>query len=99
MVGREFDPVVDDSNLKKTKIDIQFGKGDSVISGKEVRKYFKDNKVYFNHKEYDGGHRVPADVFINSIKEVLGMNEHYDKIENNQHKMIHLKLFKKFKCI
>ena len=96
LVGRTFDPVVDDSNLKNTRIDIRFGKNDSVISGKDVRKYLKDNKVSFNHTGYDGGHRVPADVFINSIKEVLDMSEIYNKIEKSQHKMKHIKLFEDF---
>ena len=84
MVGRTFDPVVDDSDLKKTKIEIRFGKSDSVVSGKEVRKYFKDNKVSFNHTVYDGGHRVPADAFINSIKDMLSMSEIYNKIEKSE---------------
>ena len=96
LVGRTFDPVVDDSNLKKTRIDIRFGKSDSVISGKDVRKYLKDNKISFNHTEYTGGHRVPADVFINSIKDVLNMSEIYNKIEKSQHKMKHIKLFEEF---
>lgn len=87
LIGRSFDPAVDDSSLKNTKIDIRFGKTDSVISGKEVRNYLKDNKVSFNHTEYNGGHRVPKNVFINSIKDVLGMNE------NN---MKHVKLFEQF---
>ena len=96
MVGRAFDPVVDDSNLKKTKTDIRFGKGDSVISGIDVRKYFKDTKVSFNHKGYDGGHRVPADVFINSIKDVLNISEIDNKIKESQIKMKYVKLFEEF---
>lgn len=96
LVGRTFDPVVDDSNLKKTRIDIRFGKSDSVISGKDVRKYLKDNKVSFNHTEYTGGHRVPTDVFINNIKEVLDTSEIYNKIEKNKHTMKHVQLFEQF---
>lgn len=96
MVGRAFDPVVDDSNLKKTKTDIRFGKGDSVVSGIDVRKYFKDNKISFNHKGYDGGHRVPADVFINSIKDVLRMSEIHNTIKKAQCNMKHIKLFEGF---
>ena len=89
MVGRSFDPVVDDSNLKRTKIEVMFGKGDSVISGKDVRKYFRDNGVAFNHSGYDGGHRVPEDVFINSIKGLTGIKEIYN-VQNN------IKMMKKF---
>ena len=96
MVGRTFDPVVDDSGLKKTRIDIRFGKGDSVIIGKDVRSFFKENGVSYNHTGYDGGHRVPADVFINSIKEVLAMDEIYNKIEKIKSKMKHIKLFEQF---
>lgn len=96
VIGRSFDPVVDDSNLKKTKIEIVFGKGDAVISGRDVRKYFKDNKVSFNHTGYDGGHRVPADVFINSIKDMLSMSEIYNKIEKSEYTMKHVQLFEQF---
>jgi len=96
LVGRTFDPVVDDSNLKETKIEIRFGNSDSVISGSGVRKYLKDNKVSFNHKEYIGGHRVPADVFINSIKDILSMSEIYNKIEKSEYTMKHVQLFEQF---
>ena len=50
---RAFDPVVDDSDLKKTKINIRFGKSDSVISGSAVRSFFKENGVSFNHETYE----------------------------------------------
>jgi len=96
MVGRTFDPVVDDSGLKKTKINIRFGKSDSVINGSAVRSFFKENGISFNHIVYNGGHRVPTDVFIDSIKGVLGMDEMYDKIEKIQHSMKHIKLFEQF---
>ena len=96
VINRTFDPVVDDSDLKKTKIEIRFGKSDSVVSGREVRKYFKDNKVSFNHAVYDGGHRVPADVFINSIKDMLSMSEIYNKIEKSEYIMKHVQLFEQF---
>ena len=69
MVGRTFDPVVDDSNLKKTKIEIRFGKSDSVINGSEVIKYFKDNKISFNYTRYNGGHRVPVTYLLIVLKE------------------------------
>ena len=96
VVNRTFDPVVDDSDLKKTKIEIRLGKNDSVVNGKEVRKYFKDNKVSFNHTGYDGGHRVPTDVFINSIKDMLSMSEIYNKIEKSEYTMKHVQLFEQF---
>jgi hypothetical protein len=94
MVGRTFDPAVDDSNLKNTRVDVRFGKGDAVISGIDVRKYFKDNKVSFNYKGYDGGHRVPADVFINSIKDILNLSEIHNK--TNKTNMKHIKLYEQF---
>ena len=96
VINRTFNPVVDDSNLKKTKIEIRFGKSDSVVSGSEVIKYFKDNKVSFNHTRYDGGHRVPADVFINSIKDMLSIDEIYNKIEKIEYTLKHIKLFEQF---
>ena len=89
LVGRSFDPVVNDSNLKNTKIEIKFGSRDSVINGKEVRSYLKDNKVSFSHTEYNGGHRVPEDVFINSIKDTLQMNEIHTQMK-------YVKLFEEF---
>ena len=95
VVGRSFDPVVDDSNLKRTKIDVMFGKSDTVINGKSVRKYFRDNGVAFNHSGYDGGHRVPEDVFINSIKGLIGIKEIYS-VQNNIKMMKHVKLFEQF---
>jgi hypothetical protein len=98
MTGRGFDPVVDDSGLKKTKINIRFGKSDSVISGSAVRSFFKENGVSFNHEIYNGGHRVPADVFINSIKEVLGMDEVHNKTEKSRRSMQHVKMFEEFRA-
>ena len=95
VVGRSFDPVVDDSNLKRTKIDVVFGKSDTVINGKAVRKYFRDNGVAFNHSGYDGGHRVPEDVFINSIKGLTGISEIHSE-QNNIKMMKHVKLFEQF---
>ena len=96
MVGRTFDPVVDDSGLKKTRINIRFGKSDSVISGSAVRSFFKENGVSFNHERYNGGHRVPEDVFIDSIKGVLGMDEVNNKTEKPRRSMKHVKLFEEF---
>ena len=96
MVGRTFDPVVDDSGLKKTKINIRFGKSDSVISGSAVRSFFKENGVSFDHETYDGGHRVPADIFIDSIKEVLGMDEVHTKTGKSRRSMKRIRLFEEF---
>ena len=96
VADRAFDPVVDDSGLKKTKINIRFGKSDSVISGSAVRSFFKENGVSFNHETYDGGHRVPADIFIDSIKEVLGMDEVHTKTGKSRRSMKRIRLFEEF---
>ena len=96
VADRAFDPVVDDSGLKKTKINIRFGKSDSVISGSAVRSFFKENGVSFNHETYSGGHRVPADIFIDSIKEVLGMDEVHTKTGKSRRSMKRIRLFEEF---
>ena len=96
VADRAFDPVVDDSGLKKTKINIRFGKSDSVISGSAVRSFFKENGVSFDHETYDGGHRVPADIFIDSIKEVLGMDEVHTKTGKSRRSMKRIRLFEEF---
>ena len=96
VADRAFDPVVDDSGLKKTKINIRFGKSDSVISGSAVRSFFKENGVSFNHETYDGGHRVPADIFIDSIKEVLGMDEVHTKTGKSRRSIKRIRLFEEF---
>ena len=96
VADRAFDPVVDDSGLKKTKINIRFGKSDSVISGSAVRSFFKENGVSFNHETYSGGHRVPVDIFIDSIKEVLGMDEVHTKTGKSRRSMKRIRLFEEF---
>lgn len=96
VADRAFDPVVDDSGLKKTKINIRFGKSDSVISGSAVRSFFKENGVSFNHETYNGGHRVPVDIFIDSIKEVLGMDEVHTKTGKSRRSIKRIRLFEEF---
>jgi len=96
VADRAFDPIVDDSGLKKTKINIRFGKSDSVISGSAVRSFFKENGVSFNHETYNGGHRVPADIFIDSIKEVLGMDEVHTKTGKSRRSIKRIRLFEEF---
>lgn len=96
VADRAFDPIVDDSGLKKTKINIRFGKSDSVISGSAVRSFFKENGVSFNHETYSGGHRVPADIFIDSIKEVLGMDEVHTKTGKSRRSIKRIRLFEEF---
>ena len=89
LIGRSFDPVVDDSGLKGTKHTIFFGKKDKVISGNDVKSYLKDEGVgQFSYNSYNGGHRVPADVFINGIKNKLNIKETYN--------MKYVKLYEEF---
>lgn len=90
LVGRTFDPVVDNTGLKGSKHTVYFGKADKVINGSDVRSFFKEDGVgTFNYNSYNGGHRVPADAFINGIKSILGIKEIYTNMK-------HVKLFEQF---
>lgn len=76
MVGRSFDPIVDNSALKGSTHHAYFGKNDKVIDGKAVRTYFNEEGVgNFKYNSYNGGHRVPANVFIDAIKNILKINK------------------------
>ena len=73
VIGRSFDPVVDDSNLKETAHNVFLGKTDEVINGAHVQSYFSHFGIgEFTYTDYNGGHRVSAEVFIHSIKDVVG---------------------------
>ena len=74
VIGRSFDPVVDDSNLKETSHNVFLGKTDEVISGALVQSYFSRLGLgKFTYTAYNGGHRVSAEVFIDAIKNVTGV--------------------------
>ncbi len=91
VVGRSFDPVVDTTGLKGTSNTVYFGKNDKVISGTDVRAYFNEMDVgSFSYNYYNGEHRVPADVFISAIKNILQIKE------NKLNKMKHTKQFEEF---
>ena len=95
--GRSFDPIVDDTKLKKAKHNINLGSNDNVIIGNDVREFFKDKGVgNFTYDSYKGGHRVPADVFINAIKKTTNILEIYKKISKNTNKMKPIKLYEEF---
>jgi hypothetical protein len=73
VIGRPFDPIVDDITLKETSHSVFLGKTDEVINGAHVQSYFSSFGIgEFTYKDYNGGHRVLAEVFINSIKDVVG---------------------------
>ena len=95
VVGRSFDPFVDDIDTKgRNGHNLFLGKSDNVINGDDVRKFFGDSGMAnVNTEYYSGGHRVPVDVFINSIKKVSGVNEIYNNIQN-KHKV--MKKFEQF---
>lgn len=84
VVGRSFDPVVDDIDTKgRNGHNLFLGKNDKVINGNDIRKFFGDSGMAnVNTDYYNGGHRVPADVFISSIKKVTGVSEIYN-VQNN----------------
>ena len=74
VIGRSFDPVVDDSNLKETSHNVFLGKTDEVIDGALVQSYFSRLGLgKFTYTTYNGGHRVSAEVFIDAIKNVAGV--------------------------
>lgn len=90
MVGRSFDPVVDTSALKGSTHNVYFGKSDKVIDGNAVRTYFNEEGVgNFKYSSYNGEHRVPVDVFISAIKNVL-------RISEINKTMKHIKLYEDF---
>lgn len=74
VIGRSFDPVVDDRNLKETSHNVFLGKTDEVIDGALVQSYFSCLDLgEFTYTAYNGGHRVSAEVFIDAIKNVTGV--------------------------
>ena len=74
VIGRSFDPVVDDSNLKETSHNVFLGKTDKVINGALVQSYFSSFGIgEFTYTAYNGCHRVSAEVFIDAIKNVTGV--------------------------
>jgi len=73
---RTFDPIVDNTGLKKSKHNVYLGKSDNVVSGKDVKSYFKREGIgSFTYTQYNGGHRVPEDQFIGSIQKITKINE------------------------
>lgn len=90
MIGRSFDPIVDNSSLRGSTHNIYSGKNDKVIDGEAVKKYFNEEGIgNFKYNYYNGEHRVPSDVFINAIKNVL-------KISEINKTMKYIKLFENF---
>ena len=74
VIGRSFDPVVDDSKIKETTHNVFLGKTDDLINGALVQSYFSRLGLgEFNYTAYEGGHRVSAEVFIDAIKNVAGV--------------------------
>ena len=74
VIGRSFDPVVDDSSLNETNHNVLLGKTDKVISGALVQSYFSTYGIgNFAYTRYDGAHQVSAEVFIDAIKNVTGI--------------------------
>ena len=96
MVGRSFDPTVDNSSLKGSTHNVYFGKSDKVIDGDAVKTYFNEEGIgNFKYNYYNGEHRVPVDVFISAIKNVLRISE-INNIPKTAKGMKHVKLFEDF---
>ncbi len=54
---------------------IFLGKDDSVVNGQEVKFYLNSSGTgEFYFEEYEGGHRVPAQIFFISIKNKVTNN-------------------------
>lgn len=69
MINRPFDPKVKPTVLLGATHQVFLGKDDTVVNGLKVKSYLNRSGVgKFNFEEYQGGHRVPAHIFINSIK-------------------------------
>jgi predicted esterase YcpF (UPF0227 family) len=74
VIDRPIEPKVDSSDLKGTQNHVFLGEFDNVIRGSKVRQYFQDRGVgEFKYEQYDGEHRVPALVFIDSIQKVMNI--------------------------
>jgi len=72
VVCRSIDPPVDDSGLKGSENVIITGDKDDFINPLLVRDFFEDSGVgSFRFINYDGGHRVPFDVFKVSIESLI----------------------------
>lgn len=71
VVGRSIEPIVDTNNLTHNTNYVYLGDKDTVINGTKVKQYF-DALAFgeFHYQSYDGGHRVPFDVFEEAIKTV-----------------------------
>ena len=100
VVGRAFDPIVDDTNLSGVRHNIFLGKSDNVISGKDIKSYLNSNGVgNFKYRSYKGGHRVSEDTFINSIKNIAGIRENDSSQIYTKRKYIKMKHIKTPKSI
>ena len=76
VVGRSFNPLVDDTQLKSTNHNVFLGKTDNVIIGTQVKTYFKENSTSsFKYELYDGGHQVSIETFINAIKNTQSIKQ------------------------
>ena len=90
VIDRTFDPSVRESdNPKRAKHIVYLGKKDNVISGSKVKKWFSNNGIgSFSYTKYDGGHRVPYDVFIDAVSSVLKLKEQrvktFESFHNNR---------------
>ena len=97
VVSREFDPVIIEPKGGGVKNTVVLGDKDKVISGSAIKRYFKSKgKGTFNYETYDNGHRVPKNVFIESIskalklgenKEIYNSNKIYNIMDNELNKM------------
>jgi len=76
VVDRPFDPVVDDSKLKGKNHNVYLGKQDKTVNGQDVMRYFgHDGSGSFYYTEYNDGHRVPYDVLVDAVSDIMNLRE------------------------
>ena len=76
VVGRAFDPVVDYTKLKGKNHNVYLGKKDKTVNGQSVMRYFGHaGSGSFYYTEYNAGHRVPYDVFVDAVSDITNLRE------------------------
>jgi hypothetical protein len=85
VVGRKFDPAIIEPKGGGTKNIVILGDNDKVINGSDIKKYFKsEGNGVFKYESYKGGHRVPENVFIESISKALKLGESTEIYKTNK---------------
>lgn len=73
--SRSIEPKVTSTNDGNNVNYVFFGKDDTVINPIKTKQITSKLKQKFVYNYYDGGHQVPYNVFLNSIKSIINVNE------------------------